>query len=124
MRYAASLPFAADPSRALSLADSALTSVAFRITHRTPTSAEYLGPGMTGSRQSPLLGASRSLISISSGQLSLEADLGGVQRLARFVTIFPIALPLVLGVILTLTFRLIFGPRFGAAGIAAVAIAV
>jgi len=42
------------------------------------------------------LGASRILLTVARGQLSMEADLGGVQRMSRFVTLFPLVLCLAL----------------------------
>lgn len=110
MKYAASLPFRGDVDKAFGLAESALTALGFRLTERTPASIEMVGPGMNSSRQSALVGASRIRISGSRSELALEADLGGVARMSRFVMLFPIGLVLCLGVVLCVVFSALLGP--------------
>jgi hypothetical protein len=110
VQYAASQPFRGDPGRAFGLAESALTALGFRLTDRTASSVELVGPGMNNSRESALVGASRIRISDNRGELAVEADLGGVARLARFVTLFPIGLCLALAVVLSAVFAAQFGP--------------
>ena len=119
MQYAASLPFHGDPDKAIGLAESALTAIGFRLTKRTAATVELVGPGMNSSREIALVGASRIRISSDHGNVAVEADLGGVARMARFVTLFPIGLPLCIGVGLSLLFCAMFGP-----GIWIVAVAV
>jgi hypothetical protein len=118
MPYASSLPFRGDTDRAFSLAESALTAIGFRLTERTTGSVEMVGPGMIGSHQSPLVGASRIHILSNRGELAVEADLGGVERLSRFVTLFPLCLCLFLAILFSVVFGVLFGPgpwMFGAA---------
>jgi hypothetical protein len=110
MKYAASLPFRGDTGKAFGLAESALTAIGFRLTERTAGSVELVGPGMNNSRESALVGASRIRIVGGSGELAVEADLGGVERMARFVTLFPPGLCLALGVLLSVVFSAIHGP--------------
>jgi hypothetical protein len=109
MQYTAAMPFRGDAGKAFALAVSALTSIGFRLTDRTAASLEMLGPGMNSSRQSPLVGASRVRVEAASGELRLDADLGGVQRMSRFVTLFPPALWLSLGVVFVVLFSVSFG---------------
>jgi hypothetical protein len=106
MQYAASLPFKGDTGKAFGLAEAALTAIGFRITERTAGSVEMVGSGMNSTRQSALVGASRIHIRGGRGELALEADLGGVERMARFVTLFPPGLGLALGVLLGVVFSL------------------
>ena len=73
MQYAASLPFNGDTEKAFGLAESALTSIGFRITERTAESMDMVGPGMNSSRESALVGASRIQIRDEGGQLAIEA---------------------------------------------------
>jgi len=111
MEYAASLPFHGNPDKALDLAVAALTALGFRLNARTPESAQLSGPGMNNSRQSPLVGASQLELRALPGTLSLAADLGGAQRMMRFIRIFPIALNAALGIIFLVVFGLLVGPR-------------
>jgi hypothetical protein len=109
MQYAASLPFRGSTDKAFGLAESALTAIGFRLTERTAASVEMVSPGMNSTRQSALVGASRIHIRGGRGELAVEADLGGVERLARFITLFPLGLSLSLG----LFFCVVFGALFG-----------
>jgi hypothetical protein len=110
MNYAASLPFRGDPDKAFRLAESALTALGFRITGRSATSLEVEGPGMFGSRQNDLAGASVIRITNGHGELAMEADLGGVARMKRFLTLFPVGLCLFLTVFFFVLFSILFGP--------------
>ena len=110
MQYSASLPFRGNADKAFGLAESALTALGFRLTERTPGSVELVGPGMNSTRQSALVGASRIRISGGRSELAVEADLGGVEWMSRFVTLFPIGLVLGLGVVLSVVFSAVFGP--------------
>ena len=92
-----------DPTVALDAAVDALAGAGFRLVGRTPSEAELTGPGMTSSRQDPLVGASR--ISLSSGgRLEAVAELGGISRMARFLRWFPPALGAALAVVLVAVF--------------------
>jgi hypothetical protein len=102
--HAALKPFSGDPERAFDLAVAALTPLAFTIQGRSEVSLELAGVGMSSTRQSPLHGASRILISSARGALRLEAELDGARRMARFVVLFPVGLSVALGVILAVLF--------------------
>jgi hypothetical protein len=104
VRHSESVPFSGDTNTALHLADAALTALGFRITERTAGSLEAVGPGMNSTRQSALLGASRIRIGSGHGELSIEAELGGVERMSRFVRRFPIGLGLLLAVVFVAAF--------------------
>jgi hypothetical protein len=119
MHYAASRPFRGDTDKAFGLAETALTALGFRLTERTAGSLEMVGPGMNSSRESALVGASRIHVLSGPGKLDLEADIGGVARLSRFVTLFPIGLVLVLGVVLGGVLGVLFGPGNWLYGVAA-----
>ncbi len=56
------------------------------------------------------MGATRIRISSGGGNLAVEADLGGVANLARFIKLFPIGLVLCLGIAFAIVFSVIFGP--------------
>lgn len=105
MQYTSSLPFSGSIDKAFRLAESALTGIGFRITERTAGSLEMVGPGMNSSRESALVGASRIHIRDGRGEIAVEADLGGVERMSRFVTLFPLGL--------CLTMFILFGALSG-----------
>lgn len=108
-RYAATVPFRGKPDRAFGLAESVLTGLGFRLVDHTPEAMEWVGPGMNSTRQSPLVGASLLRFRLEGSELALEAELGGVARMARFVTLFPLGLCLVLAVVLSGVFAARFG---------------
>lgn len=110
MQYAASLPFRGDTAKAFGLAESSLTALGFRFADRSADSMEWVGPGINSSRESGLMGATRIRISSGGGNLAVEADLGGVANLARFIKLFPIGLVLCLGIAFAIVFSVIFGP--------------
>jgi len=113
MRYDTSLRFNGDPSAALEGAIAPLTALGFRIVERGPTSIDFAGPGMNSSRQSALLGATRIRLIGRAQELALEAELGGVEFMSKFVRYFPLGLSAVLFIVLALVFSIQFGDRMG-----------
>lgn len=110
MQHSATMPFQGDVEKAFGLAEPALTALGFRVDHRTATELVMTGPGMNNSNQSPLVGASRIQVTKGNRELSLDADLGGVQTMSRFVMLFPPALTLVIAFVLIVVFLLVKGP--------------
>src|SRR5262245_19453591 len=96
MRYEISLPFRGDVAAAFDTAVIALTALGFRLTAKDNGSLDFTGPGMTNTRESALLGASQIRVVAGADTLSLEAELGGVARMARFLAFFPAGLCLFL----------------------------
>jgi hypothetical protein len=105
MHYSTAVAFEGDTAKAFDLAAAALTSLGFRTIARDGSSLEMVGPPMTSNRQSALIGASRISVVHGADELSIEAELGGVQRMSRFVTYFPAGLCL----FLCATFYVVFG---------------
>ena len=104
MHHSAAIPFSGDPSLAFDLAISLLTGIGFRIEKRDSGVVQFTGPGMNSTRESPLRGASQLRIREGIQELSVEAELGGVERMCRFIRIFPLALNfflLLLAVVIT-----------------------
>lgn len=110
MQYASSIPFGGNAGEAFGLAEAALKAVRFQITERTATSIEANGPGLNNTRQNAIAGASHIQIRAVAGKLELEADLGGVDWMSRFVRRFPLALDLCLGIALLVVLGLLIGP--------------
>ncbi len=104
MRYDKTVPFDGDAVRAFEVAVAVLTGLGFRLVERSPTAIEFSGPGMNSSRESGLMGATRIRIAGRTRELALEAELGGVLRMAKFVRYFPLALSLGLFLVLAVVF--------------------
>ncbi len=108
MTHRASIPLAGDPARAFDLAATVLASNGFRLVQRDERALEAVRKGMHSTKENPLTGAGRVLLVRSGSELRLEADLGGVRSMARFL----IALPVGLAAALLLTW-LVFGAARG-----------
>lgn len=114
MEYTKSVPFHGDVNRALDLATTVLATNSFVIANKTALGVEMLGPGMRSNRQNPILGATRIRISAEPSQLVIDAELGGVTRMSRFLTYFPASLGLLFVVLFGLGMGLIMGAVTGA----------
>jgi hypothetical protein len=79
-----------------------LANHGFTITDRDEHSAHLVGPGLHSTNPNPLLGASRIHLEMRDQQLRLQAELGGVHAMRRFIIRFPLLLGLVLGVLFAL----------------------
>ena len=73
----------------MAVARTALLSLSFDLVQDTGTELEAIGPGMQSNRQPDLLGVSRMHIIINSGQINVEATLGGITTMKNFVVYFP-----------------------------------
>jgi hypothetical protein len=111
MQYVTTVPFDGNTAKAFDLALSALTPLGFQAVTRDALSLELVGPGMNSTRQSALLGASRIQITRSGRELAIEAELGGVEWMGRFLVLFPIGLCLFLAVLFFVVFSLLFNNR-------------
>jgi hypothetical protein len=101
--------------RTLSNAINALTYHGFRIESRTDREAELTGPGLNSTRQNPLLGASRVRLQVKNGSLQVNAELGGVQTMRRFLTWFPLILGMALGSVFSVVGGVLLGQQNGLA---------
>ncbi len=90
-----------------------LTNNGFAIVNRDEKSADLTGPGLNNTRQNPLLGASRIHIELQGQKLCLDAELGGVDSMRRFLMRFPFILGLGLGLFLGVGGGIAFGRQFG-----------
>lgn len=91
-----------------------LTGHGFRVDASTAHSGEMIewrfeGPGLQSTRQDPIRGASLIEIRCRDRQLFLNAELGYVERMKRFMRWFPLSLGLGIGLILGIVFGLTFG---------------
>lgn len=76
-----------------------LTQLGFRLEKQSHDTKEFLGPGMSTTRQSPLLGASVIHVKIEGRYVKVNAELGGVTRMKRFMVILIGSLCVGLGLI-------------------------
>lgn len=83
--FETSKPYSGSPEELLRSFVPTLTQLGFRLEKQTPDSREFVGPGMSSSRQSPLLGASRILVRIEGRDVRVQAELGGVAKMKRFL---------------------------------------
>ena len=90
-----------------------LTNNGFAIVNRDELTASLKGPGLNSTRQNPLLGASAIRLALEGNQLRLDADLGGVDSMRRFLMRFPFLLGLGLGLFFGVGGGLMFGQLFG-----------
>lgn len=90
-----------------------LTNNGFAIVNRDKNSANLTGPGLNSTRQNPLLGASAIHLELQGQQLRLDAELGGVVSMQRFIMRFPFLLGLGLGLFFGVVGGVVFGRQFG-----------
>ena len=90
-----------------------LTTNGFAIINRDENSASLVGPGLNSTKQNPLLGASKIHLELDRQQLRLEAELGGVDSMRKFLMRFPFMLGLGLGLLFGVFGGFAFGQQFG-----------
>jgi len=97
MEYKTSVPFAGSADAAIDIARSQFIVHGFKVNQSGPAEITVTGPGMQSTNQNPILGVTQAKISITSGHISVCAELGGVKFMQRFIYIFPPALCAFLG---------------------------
>lgn len=98
MDYRKTIVFAGKCPGVIETARSVFVNNNFKIESLSDTEIIAEGPGMYGTKQNPLVGATRVHIIVKPGRIDLLAELGGVRRLRNFVFFFPPALALVLSI--------------------------
>lgn len=97
----------------LQVALAILAKNGFTIISRDSETAHLIGPGLHSTKQNPLLGASSIHLRLEKQQLRLDAELGGVDSMRRFLYRFPLRLGLGLGLSFGILGGLGFGRQFG-----------
>ena len=92
MQISRTQPCAGDPAPAFDLAANVLVANGFRLERRDAQTLVAIGRGMASTKQNPLTGAGRIVLTRSGRDLRLEADLGGVRVLTRFLIGLPLGL--------------------------------
>ena len=88
MDYEKTEPFSGNMEKVLEVARNVFIQHNFQIVRDSDTEVEFTGPGMLSSRQNPMVGISRICIRGSSGNLSLEAEFGGIRKLTKYLAFF------------------------------------
>lgn len=88
MDYDKTEPFSGNMEKVLEVANNVFIQHNFQIVRQSDTEVEFTGPGMLSSRQNPLVGISRICIRGSSGNISIEAEFGGIRKLTKYLAFF------------------------------------
>ena len=83
--YEEKTDFYGDPSRAFDTALRVLLPLGFEIESQGSSHLTVKGPGMNSTRQNALQGVSRAEFTADRGSLRVRAELGGVERMQRFL---------------------------------------
>lgn len=102
-----------DSQSALHAALAILANQGFKIVNHDSRSARLSGPGLNSTRQNPLLGATSIQLVVDEDRLRLDAELGGVDSMHRFLMRFPFLLGIGLGLLFGVGGGLLFGRNFG-----------
>ena len=78
-------PYSGNPQFAVHTALQTLLPLDFRIIAQTSSTLVVEGPGYTSTRQNALLGMSRGELTFSRSTVSINAEMGGVDRMGRFL---------------------------------------
>lgn len=88
MDYEKTMPFSGNMEKSLEAARNVFIQHNFQIVRGSDSEVELTGPGMLSSRQNPLVGISRVCIRGTSGNLSIEAEFGGIRKLTKYLALF------------------------------------
>ncbi len=88
MDYEKTEPFSGNMEKAFEVAKNVFIQHNFQIVRDSDSEVEFTGPGMLSSRQNPLVGISRVCIRGTSGNISIEAEFGGIRRLTKYLVFF------------------------------------
>lgn len=111
--YSTSASIHGSSGQVLQVALAILANQGFAIAEREDRAARLDGPGLNSTRQNPLLGASSIRLAVDGNQLKLDAELGGVDWMRKFLIRFPLLLGLGLGLLFAVGGGLLFGQLFG-----------
>ena len=88
MDYEKTEPFSGNMEQVLEVAKNVFIQNNFKIVRHSDTEVEFTGPGMLSSRQNPVVGISRICIRGTSGNISIEAEFGGIRKLTKYLVVF------------------------------------
>jgi len=92
MDYEKTEPFSGNIEKAFEVAKNVFIQHNFQIVRdsdsEVESEVEFTGPGMLSSRQNPLVDISRVCIRGTSGNISIEAEFGGIRKLTKYLALF------------------------------------
>lgn len=98
--YSTSTSYSGETAPAFDRAINILGAAGFTLEHQNQDSIEFTGPGLSSSRENAVLGATKIRIHHNRDTMQLEAELGGVVRMKRFLKTFIPSLAVLLMVII------------------------
>jgi hypothetical protein len=103
MEYSKTVPFTGEAAKALEVARSTFLPQGFQLVSSTDYELRVTGPGINSTRENPLKGITEALIVIrpSASAIEMRATLGGVEKMKKFLTFFPLGMAIL--------FLLVFG---------------
>lgn len=113
MTFEDSFTFDGSAEKLFNAAQSGLKTLQFDVSSRSRESLQLSGPGLKSTRQNPILGATRIIIQVRDAHVHIQAELGGVVALQRFVKFFPLFLGLGLGLFFAIGGGFLFGSQSG-----------
>jgi hypothetical protein len=111
-QYSTTASFTGRADPVLSAAVTTLTNNGFAIVDRMNGRTTLAGPGLTSTRQNPILGASRIEIAVRGQTLHVDAELGGIVTMRRFLRWFPLLLGLGLGLLFAVLGAVVWEGKF------------
>jgi len=108
MDYEKTEPFSGNMEKALEVAKNVFIQHNFQIVRNSNSEVEFTGPSMLSSRQNPLVGISRVCIRGTSGNISVEAEFGGIRMLTKYLVLFIVGM--------AIFFLVVFGIMFSKQG--------
>jgi hypothetical protein len=96
MEYSKAVPFTGKAAKALEVARSTFLPQGFQLVASTDHELRVTWPGINSTRENPLKGISEASIIVrpSASAIEMMATLGGVRKMKRFLTFFPLGMAL------------------------------
>jgi hypothetical protein len=96
MEYSKTVPFTGKAAKALEVARSTFLPQGFQLVASTDYELRVTGPGINSTKENPLKGITEASIIIrpSASAIEMTATLGGVEKMKKFLTFFPLGMAL------------------------------
>jgi len=96
VKYSKTVPFTGKAAKALEVARSTFLPQGFQLVASTDYELRVTGPGLNSTKENPLKGITEASIIIrpSASAIEMTATLGGVEKMKKFLTFFPLGLAL------------------------------
>jgi hypothetical protein len=94
MEYSKTVPFTGSASNALKVAKSTFLPQGFQLVASNEYELRVTGPGINSTRENPLKGITEASIIVRSSAIEIKAALGGVEKMKKFLTFFPLGMAL------------------------------